>query len=423
MIKKVRISQREIVNTGRNYRYCLLLFILISGFFLSLAIAWSRLYYSSGPTLIERVSFTANDPSWMPRGPVVKPIMGQHYFGDLELLFGWARSSNPYDVGLNAQFLPIGKFFLLPFAFMNSKLGLFFYFILSIGLLYFSWVKFIQQNQKISTKLSKLEYFPIFAFTGLFSLPLLVDLDRGNLYTISLSALILAIVSIQSKNRSASIFWSLLATAFKPYFAICILLFLIFGERKKIRDIVYICLSLFVINFLLMAMLPGSLIHNTKNLLIANARYGGRGGVGLMFNSGSLTGLICRWVEQACGSDCAVKLISNHLIVIYVVTIMYLVFAIMVFKNLAIELPFRLFALLSIISVVQPGSGAYTWGWITFVATAWVLNSRRLSDSLFANISLISIIFLSVIPIWLQGNHFMNVARNYPQYLVLSFEC
>jgi hypothetical protein len=125
-------------------------------------------------------------------------------------------------------------------------------------------------------------------------------------------------------------------------------------------------------------------------------------------------------IEQAKGSVPAYEFIYSHLWLFQILSLAYLLLAIAVFQRSTIPISFRFFAILSVISMAQPGAGAYTWGWVGFTIAIWVREKAQkpvlnLNDYLFLLIT-----FLALIPIWLQGNHVLNVARNYPQYLILA---
>ena len=418
-------KSRQIVsdNFYSAFRLQLVSNILVGGLFCSLALAWSRLYYATGPSLIERVSFTSNDPSWMPPGIEGKPILGNHFFGDLELLFGWAKSHNPYNFDLSAQFLPVGRFLLLPFAYLPTKLGFTAYFVISITLFFYAWYRLFK-NKKFGgqAKKNQLETFPLqlFFLSALLTLPFLVDIDRGNLYTISISCLILAFISAEEKKWNALFIWLLIAIAFKFYLVLSFILASYFFFRNSIKKVFKIFLGVGLINGLCLLSIPGSPIRNLVGLAHANARYGGHFGVGYIMNSGSVAGAFARWLEQLNGSEWTFQYLNNHLILIQLIGFVYLVLAISVGANNDVQNSFRLFAILGLISFLQPGSGTYTWNWIPFVLLVWIFEKSPSKRLTLNDILLLAITCAGAIPIWLQGNHILSVARNYPQYLFLA---
>jgi hypothetical protein len=137
-------------------------------------------------------------------------------------------------------------------------------------------------------------------------------------------------------------------------------------------------------------------------------------------NSGSIAGSLARMIEQSKGSAETFEFIQGHLWLFQMLSFMYLLLAIAVYQRKTFPISFRFFAVLSIISVAQPGAAAYTWGWVGFAVAIWVREKDQKILLTFQDYLFLAITFLALVPIWLQGNHVLNVARNYPQYLVLS---
>ncbi len=230
--------------------------LLAVGIFFSLAVAWTRLYYSTGPSLIERISFTAKDPSWLPPGITGTPIIGDHYFGDLQLFLAWSKISNPYALELSAQYLPLAKFILSPVASMQQNIGFSFYVLVSLGLLYWAWHKIVRAKiWELGPQ--KGNSFNLFAFALIFTLPLLVDLDRGNLYSISIASLILCLVYFQEDKHFVSFIYLALATVFKPYFLIPIIILLISFSSQKKRYLINMFSCFLILNLISLFAIPG----------------------------------------------------------------------------------------------------------------------------------------------------------------------
>ena len=81
---------------------------------LSAAIFWAFHYFTPGADLVSLISWHASDKPWVAFGSA-QPLLGVHYFGDLQTLRSLGFVWNPYDdsLGLPSAMLPTGQLVMI----------------------------------------------------------------------------------------------------------------------------------------------------------------------------------------------------------------------------------------------------------------------------------------------------------------------
>ena len=223
MIKKSLLSYKKFIELPNHI---IIINVLIVNLTFFLIHAWYLQYYN-GVQVTERLSFSANDPTWMPPDQLSVPIIGVHHFGDFQIMAGYANSVNPYDPSLTlpAQYAPFTFLFikfLLVFGLKNA-------YILYTSLTFLSImipVLFICKRS-----LASLHWIYI-SLAVVLTQPFLTIFDRGNLQGLMSGLIFLSYYFYTSGRRKLAFSFLILAAALKGY----PLLILLFMKRDRIKN-------------------------------------------------------------------------------------------------------------------------------------------------------------------------------------------
>ena len=373
----------------------------VIGLGVSLAIAWSRLYYPQSPDLVERISFQGDDIPWMPRGFDAKPIIGNHYFGDLQLPLAYSRMGNPWtsDLEVRSNLTPLGKYILWPFSFLDLRIALAVYVTLSVILLYFSFRKLLHHLGIDVTSEMAPYYNLVFVLLFVITRPIAVDIDRGNFYTISISLLIIAVVHWQKGRLFFASLLIFIACGLKWFL---IIPFLLLIGRKKAKELIFLLTGFAIANIAILSTVPGGIISNVKNLIEIQRQYGESWSIPYLMQTASLSSSISRVYEIINGTPKTVIFLTDNLMIFQTLTAMYVLIASLICLNRNIEPYIKWYFALSVISFGSLQSLWYAQGWISFVLIVWFSRQKNLKKDVIGGvtISLTGITFL--IPTWIN---------------------
>lgn len=384
---------------------------------IALGLGWAMNYFVDGPDLVQRLSFQTNDPSWVPDTFNQLPIIGEHYFGDLQLLIAWGENQDPYSVLIPAQHLPVAQGLLRVLSLLPMNLVFVGYLTSSLLMLWYAAKNLVSVASNNTRRLDFLD----FGLFILLTVPVLVDLDRGNVNSICISCTVIYLSMIQSGKPVKGLLFLLIGCSFKPYLA----LFLFCSPMRFVsRRWISVLTAFAMLNVIGFKLFAGAFWNGFIDWLNAFIRYGSSDGASYMMISGSLTGSLSRWIELLIGhSDTVNYLQSNIAIVRYVSGIAVLIGFLLWYKA---TLPWwiRTGAILSIITVAQPGSAQYQWTWVGFVLLASLYtdpskSSHPLARSPSARKILYVVFLLAAMPTWIEYS-VDQVDRFFPQYLFLS---
>lgn len=223
MIKKSLLGYKKFIELPNQI---IIINVLIVNLTFFLIHAWYLQNYS-GVQVTERLSFSANDPTWMPPDQLSVPIIGVHHFGDFQIMAGYANSVNPYDPSLTlpAQYAPFTFLFvkfLLVFGLKNA-------YILYTSLTFLSIMIPVLLICKRS--LAGLHWIYI-SLTVVLTQPFLTIFDRGNLQGLMSGLIFLSYYFYTSGRRKLAFSFLILAAALKGY----PLLILLFMKRDRIKN-------------------------------------------------------------------------------------------------------------------------------------------------------------------------------------------
>jgi hypothetical protein len=187
-----------------------------------------------------------DDPSWMPPGTELEQVAvwGRHFFGDLQIFFGYAESSNPYDPNLAVPSqtppLVIQIFDLVNFNRLFALIAVVAFWLLIplIGILRWRGSRSLSELAilyLISTIL------PVWAF---------VSFDRGNTLPIAAGLLLIGLSGIEREKDLSwkSVLCIAVSISFKPHLAVILIYLLI---TRRVRQVALTVLYFVSINTIL----------------------------------------------------------------------------------------------------------------------------------------------------------------------------
>jgi hypothetical protein len=383
---------------------------------ISALIAWAHLYSDTPFDYVHAIgSLAAADPSWVPPGFKQTPVIGRHYFGDLQLLLAWAAEANPWLLDpFTANYWPTGYYLLKPLTFLPTQLTFIIYLIATLGVLAKAFTEIMTGNTELAWS-DKLNFILLF---GLLTSPTITDIDRGNLQTISISSVVIYLTLGLRNHPLSGLPWLFLASSFKPYmliFAVCFL------NRAQWKKIIAAVLLFLIFNILLLGLINGSILLGCERWLTAFLAYSGSAGADHMMTSGSATGAILRWGSLFLGKAESLQFLLEHLYLFKALSVATLALGLAIWFQYRRPAWVRLFGALSIISIAQPGSHNYHWVWPGFIIVAFLCSEAEIlsKQGYWSLRYLQTVCLLSLVPTWLILD-FRNIDMQLPNYLLLA---
>jgi hypothetical protein len=388
---------------------------------LSAAVFWTAHYFvAPAVDLVERVSWKASDEPWVATGQEsLEPLVGVHYFGDLLTLRGWGMVWNPYSdlLALPGQHLPTGQLSLMLLAAIPSQILLIFYLVFSVAILFIA----IRTLANSILRVSFWKYTQLFLVFSVLSIPMLVDLDRGNVQSVALAGTIFFFAYGLRGKWVVAILWLLFAASLKPYLLIFSIAFL---SKRNFRTHALMGVAFCSLNVLLMQAFSGNFLEGFRSMWEANARYtSSEFSLPFISNAGSLVGSAHRISEFAFGLEFSNKLLLEVLWVVPIISFLLVVLGMLIWYRSHLPIWVRLMGALSIITLAQPGSAAYNWGWVGVVVIVFLLDKMGRMPLNTADWSiwyLQVVAALALVPTWVSLPSLSGDIRQNMSYLILS---
>jgi hypothetical protein len=231
-----------------------------------------------------------------------------------------------------------------------------------------------------------------------FSQPLIVDLDRGNFYTFTISLIVLAILKFQSRNWLQGFLFVLIAVSIKSFLLFSVLPFL---PWKKLRLILKGLVAFATLNIFSILTYSMGFWEVVKGIYLNQLNYTSENFIGKILDTGTLVSSIARIYQYIYGTEKATFFLLNHLSLMRLVSITFLIFALITaFKTSNFEI--KLFFSLSLISFAPLFSGWYSMSWISYALLACVFSvPSNKQEKVFHWIVYITSWCL-LIPLWIQ---------------------
>ena len=210
--------------------------------FFSLALISLALYTYGVEDLYSIWSFRIADPPWLPPSFTPANIIGPHTFGDFQLPYYLAKDENPYSWSFYNATMPMGLLIYKVLTVFEIKLAT--YLFLFISVLYF-WITL---SKSVSNEKSKKTKYLATIFS-MFSLPTLINLDRGGGQMLAYSLFVHALILINLKSNNAigtkqkfgvklaSVILFSIAISYKIYLVVPFVLILGWRNRRYILEV------------------------------------------------------------------------------------------------------------------------------------------------------------------------------------------
>lgn len=337
---------------------------------LVLAIAASE--YAAGLSLVERISFAAEDPPWMP--PEVEPIypvFGRHFFGDLMIWMGYAQAPDPYGLDLPPQIPPFGLVIYEGFWATGT------YGRATAIYIALTFVCFLSLVWLASKRFD----WPVRVFllvgAGVLTGPFLAAVDRGAFQIVALTMMIAGIQLLAAPRRYLWVLGSFLivgAVSVKTYLVLLLIWPLITKSRyRRIFFTVSLGLALNVAS----AFWYGGPLHVLAGFLRGTFMAGGGVGLPWVHQSISLPGLLVKFLSAVWGWIPASAWLQEHAWLLWLPSIAYLSLVILVLGNKALPNWIKAVFVLSLSQLVVPASMIYTGVWASFALLLFVSDVEK----------------------------------------------
>jgi hypothetical protein len=286
------------------------------------------------------------------------PLLGKHYFGDLQIFFGFIADPNPYLEGreIVPQIPPFGLSFYSLLNIWSPHIGLVIYFLLAIvcsALLIRLWLR----NETIATQLTA------YCALILLNTSVLMSLDRGNILLIVLPVigyLFYRTLHTHNFTRNDALLFAI-AISLKPYLVL-IFLFFIFERKYQLvyRTIIYGIAC----NMLSATFYGDSLFGITREMLKSQTGYNNSDS--LLFSikfSTSAFRVLYDFVSLFKGREYAIGFFENSHLMIALPGVIYLSLVVIICSRRKIPMWIRMISILSTIQMVVSASPRYDLIW------------------------------------------------------------
>jgi len=383
----------------------------------SAAIFWSFHYFTPVGDLVSIVSWLTSDEPWVASG-AAQPILGAHFFGDLQTIRSFGSLWNPYDesLALSSAQWPTGQLITMLMWVIPLDILFISYILFSVTLLFFA----IRTLANSVFRIGFWKYAQLFLVFSVISLPMLVDFDRGNLQTIALASTVFFFGYGLRGKWVLAILWLLLAGSIKPYLLIFSIAFL---SKRNFRTHALLGSAFCLLNVLLMQAFTGNFIEGFRSMLGSNAQFTSDFAVPFIANSGSLVGSAHRFTEFAFGIEVANQLILSLIWAVPIVSLLVVLLGMGIWYRTHLPIWVRLMGALSIISIAQPASASYNWGWVGVVVIVFLadLLKKAPQDATTSSAWFLQIVaFLALVPTWIYLDSPSGDLRTNAPYMILS---
>ena len=334
--------------------------------------------YSESTFQFSHISWIVRDKTWYSTETLYKeiPLWGKHYFGDLQIFFGFVADPSPYTVGrvINPQTAPFGLSFYSTIGLFGGVVAVLLFLSISLSLpalLIRVWLK----EEPLSVQIGA------YCASVLLNASALVAIDRGNILLIVVSIIGFLFYRIM-KSQSLGILEALLfatVISLKPYL---ILLSFFFIFEKKYRFIIQSAVIGLFLNFMaaftygmslfriVQTMFQTSFAYNSSESMVYNINYGAAA-----FKA------VFELVKAIKGDLFAVQLFETHPVATVLPGLLYLVVVLMITAKTTIPIWIRIISILSTIQMVIAASPRYDLVWSIVACLLILQQSSKESDT------------------------------------------
>jgi len=338
----------------RNFFLASLLFAQLIVWIWVLVDGW----YSEKNFDFARISSVVRDTTWFSNETNYRevPLWGQHYFGDLQIFFGFVGDPNPYFGRLRPQIPPFGLSFYSLLNFRGPQVGMIIW--LSLTLLFsvlitHLWLK----SETLSNRLTA------YCALVLVNTSVLMGLDRGNILLILMTIVGFLFFKVLNSKRLTSFDAFLFASAIslKPYF---LLLFIFFIFERKYKFVFHTALAGLACNLIATLSFGWNPIAIFQNLISEQSRYNASDYWEFsQRNSSSAFRVLSDAVQLFNGPEYAGTLFGGSSYWVAIPGIVYLVLVTIICWRRDIPIWIRMVSILSTAQMVVAATPRYSLAW------------------------------------------------------------
>mgnify|MGYP000108261881 CR=1 FL=1 len=339
------------------------------GVALALAHAWMTQYANPQGNGFFSQKLSGPIEDLMPNPPntaALQPLVGYHYFSDLQLAIAYGKTANPYLIDYPAQYPPIGILEFRLLGLFGYQAGLWLFLLGAIGILGFVGWRLMGEVSR-SRKLVNLLVLVILTPA------MVMAVDRGALSPIATGMVGLAFLAAQRRRMFVAGVVLLLAISLKPYLALVLLYPLLRGYWKFVLKT---AAATALINLAAFALFLGSFLNSFNGFINATLRYADSTAAAdqattvkfVTLDSVSGTGTILRVITFWKNIDVASMIYDNYVDFVLLPGLLFLIALIIILLNRHLPFWIPLTLTLATSTVVFPATPLYTLTWASLAA-------------------------------------------------------
>ena len=334
--------------------------------------------YSELPFQFSRISSVVRDNTWFSDETLYRevPLWGHHYFGDLQIFFGFVSDPSPFTVGrtLNPNIAPFGLSFYSAVGIFGNFVALLLFLSVSLSLPAFL-INFWLKEESISTRIGA------YCALVLLNTSALMAIDRGNILLIVVP-MVGFLFHKTMKSQSLGVLDALLfatVISLKPYLLLLTFFFLF---EKRFRFVIQTAVIGLFLNFMGALTYGVSLYQVIQMMLHTSTAYNSSELMKFNVDTGAAAFKAVFEVMQAIkGNSLTIHFFESHSLATPLPGLLYLVVVLMVNAKTSIPMWIRIISILSTIQMVIAASPRYDLVWsIVGCLTLLQQSSMELND-------------------------------------------
>ena len=347
----------------------------------------------------QRISGPIDDPVDVPLDtPPVQPLLGVHYFSDLQQLVAYGKTANPYTIDNPVPNPPLGILQFKALGLFGDQASLWIFLVLAIGLLSFVGWRLMGD---LSSPRKLINLTLIVGMTP----AMMMAIDRGALSPVAIGMVGIAFLASRSRRWLLAVVVLALAISLKPYLAL-LLLYPLF--RGHWRFVLGTLLGSGIANLAAFALVPGGFTSSLSGFVNASLRYVDSEAAAdqatnikfITLDAVSFPGTILRVITWWKNIDVASMIYDDYNEWVLLPGILFLLAILLVLINRRLPYWVPLTLVLATSTVILPATPLYTLSWVSLAAFYFGSNggdpfpTRASDSSSVAGIRVVRIAFL-----------------------------
>ena len=306
-----------------------------------------------------RISALLEDRTWYSSETTYREVQlwGKHYFGDLQMVFGWIADPSPYSQDIYVpNFPPFGLSYYSLLNFWGPHIALIMYFALAVlfsALVTHLWLK----TESLSSQATA------YCALVLLNTSALMGIDRGNTLLILMPIVGFLFFKVLNLKQLGRFDAFLLASAIslKPYLLLLLTFFII--ERKYRFAFQTILIGL-ACNLIAVPMYGGHPIVIVRSIFRAQSEYNNSDSLEFSVRwSSSAFKVLFNALQMSGGREFAIAVLTKSNLIVLLPGIVYLIFVIIICSRREIPMWIRMISIMSTAQMVVAATPRYNLVW------------------------------------------------------------